>query len=119
MHHFVTFACAISAGIHGALAPEHFAEGTAAGTAFVISAALLGGLAAALTLRPSSRFALMGSALVLGGLLVAYALAITTGLPVLHPDPEPIEGLALATKVVEAAGLLAAVAAANPLPKGT
>ena len=38
----------------------------------------------------------------------SYALAITTGLPVLHPDPEPVDGLALATKAIEAAGLLAA-----------
>ena len=33
---------------------------------------------------------------------------MTTGLPVLHPEPEPIDGLALLTKAIEAAGLLAA-----------
>jgi hypothetical protein len=28
---------------------------------------------------------------------------------VLHPEPEPVDGLALATKAIEAAGLLAAL----------
>jgi hypothetical protein len=53
-------------------------------------------------------------------------LAITTGLPLLHPDPEPVDGLALATKAIEAVGLLTAtrllrrpVALTVPLPKGT
>jgi hypothetical protein len=31
----VILACAISAGIHGALAPKHFAEGVGAGAGFV------------------------------------------------------------------------------------
>ena len=44
----------------------------------------------------------------MAGLLVAYALAITSGVPVLHPDPEPVDRLALATKAVEVVGLLAA-----------
>ena len=30
---------------------------------------------------------------------------MTTGVPVLHPDVEPVEGLALATKAIEAVGL--------------
>ena len=42
------------------------------------------------------------------GLLAAYALATTTGVPALHPEVEPVEGLALVTKAVEGAGLLAA-----------
>ena len=42
------------------------------------------------------------------GLLGSYALATTTGLPVLHPDPEPVDGLALATKAIESIGLFAA-----------
>jgi hypothetical protein len=59
-------------------------------------------------------------------LLVSYALAVTTGLPVLHPETEPVDGLALATKAFELVGLLAAVSLlrlpAFPLrlqPKGT
>jgi hypothetical protein len=100
-------ACAVSAGIHGALAPPHLAESTAAGSAFAASAVLLAGLAAALTSRPTPAAA-AGAAAVLGGLLAAYALAVTTGVPVLHPEPEPIDGLGLFTKAVEATGLIAA-----------
>jgi hypothetical protein len=89
---------------------------------------LLAALAVALTLRPARALALTGAAAVFAGLLASYALATTTGLPVLHPDPEPLDGLALAAKAIEAIGLLAALhllrrgraaAAALPQPKGT
>ena len=105
----VILACAISAGIHGALVPAHFEEGTGMGLGFVAATVLLVALVAVLTLRPTSALALAGAATVLLGLLASYLLATTTGLPVLHPDPEPVDGLALATKAIEAAGLLAAV----------
>jgi hypothetical protein len=122
-------ACAVSAGIHGALAPAHFAEGTGAGLGFVAATALLavGGLV--LTLRPGSRPALLGTAAVLGGLLAAYGLAVTTGVPLLHPEVEPVDALAVFTKAVEAAGLAAALSLLRsaapalvptpPNPKGT
>jgi len=103
--------CAVSAGIHGALAPEHFGEGTGAGVGFVAATAALAAVVVALTLRPASVLALAGAATVLGGLLVAYALATTTGLPLFHPEPESIVALALATKVIEAIGLAAAAVA--------
>ena len=101
-------ACAVSAGIHGALAPGHFGEGTGAGVGFVAATAALAALVAAMTLRPASGIALTAAAAVLAGLLASYALAVTTGLPVLHPDREAVDGLALATKAIEAVGLLAA-----------
>lgn len=113
----VIVACAISAGIHAALVPGHWAEGAAAGAAFAASAAVLAVLAVALTRRAGTPV-LAGAALVLAGLIVSYALAITTGLPVLHPDPEPVEALALFTKAVEAAGLLAAAhLLVHPVPR--
>jgi hypothetical protein len=101
-------ACAISAGIHAELAPEHFGEGTGAGAGFLAAAFLLAALAVALT-RRATAIALGGAAAVLIGLLASYALATTTGLPLLHPTAEPVDGLALATKAIEAVGLLAAV----------
>ena len=104
----VIVACAISAGIHGALAPGHFDEGTGAGLGFVAATVALAGLVIWLTLRPDSRPALGAAAATFAGLIVSYALATTTGLPVIHPDPEPVDGLALATKAIEAVGLLAA-----------
>jgi hypothetical protein len=103
----VILACAISAGIHGALVPEHFAEGTGAGLGFVVATVALAAFVIAVTLRPSA-LAMSGAAVLFAGLLASYAFAITTGLPVLHADREPVDGLALATKAIEAAGLLAA-----------
>jgi hypothetical protein len=102
--------CAISAGIHAALAPEHFEERSTAGIGFVLSAALLAVVAVALTLRPADVHQVTAAAALMAGLLASYAFATTTGVPVLHPDVEPIDGLALGTKVVESVGLLVAVA---------
>jgi hypothetical protein len=106
----VILTCAISAGIHAALVPEHFDEGIGPGTGFVVSAVLLVGLAVVLTRRPSP-LALAAAAAVFAGLLGAYALAVTTGLPVLHPETETLDSLALFTKGVEAIGLVGALIA--------
>ena len=103
----VIVACAISAGIHAALAPEHFRETTGAGLGFVASAVLLAALAVVLTRRPSEAV-FAATALVFAGLIGSYVLAVTTGIPVIHPDVDPVEGLAVATKAVEAAGLVLA-----------
>jgi hypothetical protein len=103
----VIIACAISAGIHAALIPVHLAEGIAAAAGFAIAAALLVALAVALT-RVVSATALAGAGAVFGGLLLSYGLAVTTGVPLLHPDPEVIDGLALFTKAIELVGLAAA-----------
>jgi hypothetical protein len=124
----VILACAVSAGIHGALAPAHFDEGVGAGIAFAVSAAALAGLALWLTLRSAGPLPSAVAALVFAGLLVSYALATTTGVPVLHPEPEPFDGVALATKAFELVGLVTASsllrrrpAVSLPLiqPKGT
>jgi hypothetical protein len=121
----VILACAISAGIHAALVPEHFAEGTGAGLGFVVATVLLALAAVALTRKPS-RHALVGSAVVFASLIAGYALVITTGFPVLHPDTEAVDGLALFTKGVEGVGLVMATSLLRlpplltiPQPKGT
>jgi hypothetical protein len=112
----VILTCAISAGIHGALVADHFEEGTGAGLGFVVATVLLAVLAVVLTRKPS-QLALLGTAAVFVGLIASYALTITTGLPVLHPEPEAIDGLALFTKAVEAAGVvLAASLLRRPSP---
>jgi hypothetical protein len=108
-HDAVILGCAVSAGIHGALAPAHFAEGAGAGVGFVASTILLAALAVLLTARPASSLPLAGAAIVFAGLLGSYALATTVGLPLLHPHPEPVDGLALATKAFEVVGLATAV----------
>jgi hypothetical protein len=120
----VVVSCAVSAGIHAALAPDHFEERFAAGLGFAASAVVLAVLAAALA-RYSHPLLLDGAILTLAGLIGAYVLAVTTGVPVLSPEAEAVDALALATKAIEAAGLLAAVTAtgslsrpARPIPIG-
>jgi len=103
----VILACAVSAGIHGALVPEHYEEGAGAGIAFALATALLAVSVVVLTRRPS-RAALAATAALLAGLIAAYCLAITTGIPVIHPDRETVDGLAVITKAVEALGLVVA-----------
>ena len=101
--------CGISAGIHAALAPEHFTEGAGAGLGFVAAAVGLAALAVVLTLRPPNAPIIAGSVALLAGLIVSYAFAVSSGLPVLHPEPEPVDALAVATKAIEGVGLLAAL----------
>lgn len=104
----VIVACAVSAGIHVGLTPDHLAENTALGLAFAASAAVLAGLCVALTVRLGV-VPLAGASVLLAGLVAAYGLAVSSGLPILHPEAEAVEPLALFTKAVELAGLLAAV----------
>ena len=122
----VILACAISAGIHGALVPRHLDEGTGPGAGFLAATAALAALVVWLTVKPSSRAALGVTAAVLLGLLGSWALAVTSGMPALHPEPEPVELLALVTKAIEVVGFAIAVsllwrpgAVLDPQPKGT
>jgi len=111
----LSVACAVSAGVHAALVPGHLDESTAAGGGFIAATLLLAALCVALTVRPVTRVVLAAAALTFAGLLISYALAVTSGMPVLMPEPEPIDGLALATKAVELVGLFAALALVAPL----
>jgi CHASE2 domain-containing sensor protein len=103
----VIVACAISAGIHGALVRDHFEEGAGAGLGFVAATVLLAVLAVVLTRRPT-QLALLATTVVFAGLIASYALVITTGFPLLHPEPEAVDALALFTKAIEAIGLVLA-----------
>lgn len=104
----VILACAVSAGVHGALVPDHFHEGTGPGVGFLLATVLLAILAVVLTRRPT-QLALGLTAVAFAALIGSYALAVTTGVPVLHPEVEAVDALALVTKAVEVAGLLAAM----------
>jgi hypothetical protein len=122
----VILTCAISAGIHGALVRDHFEEGTGAGLGFFAAAVLLAVLAVVLTRKPRQA-ALLATAAVFAGLIASYALVLTTGFPVLHPEPEAVDPLALFTKAIEAIGLVLAASLLLPpslaitltRPKGT
>jgi hypothetical protein len=96
----VILACAVSAGVHAALAPEHALFVPAALALIVIAVGLA---------RSPAPLLVDGAIVVFGGLIVAYVLAATTGIPVIHPVREPVTGLAIATKAIEVLGLLAAL----------
>jgi hypothetical protein len=122
----VILTCAISAGIHAALVPDHLEEGTGAGLGFLAAALLLAVLAFALTQDPT-RLAFGATGAVFVGLITSYALAATIGFPLLHPEPEAVDGLALITKAVEGVGLVLCASVFRPplpsfrltQPKGT
>jgi drug/metabolite transporter (DMT)-like permease len=102
-------ACAISAGIHAALAPEHFEESMVTGAGFAASAALLAVLVVALRRPRHAALASGLTATTLAALIVLYAVAAATGIPVLHPDVDPVDRIAVATKAVELVGLALAL----------
>lgn len=103
----VVLACAVSAGIHAALVPDHLAEGAGPGIGFAVAAGLLLVAAVVSTRRPS-QLVLLATAGLFAGLIVSYALVLVVGLPLVHPEREAVDGLALATKAVEAGGLVLA-----------
>lgn len=103
----IILACAVSAGIHAALVPDHFKESAGAGIGFIVATVLLALLAVILTRNPS-QIALTATVALFVGLIASYALVITTGVPVLHPDVEAVDGLAVFTKAAEVIGLVTA-----------
>jgi hypothetical protein len=77
----VVGACAISAGAHDGLVPEHLREAPQLGVAFVVAAGLLVAADTALAIRPGSLRATRGAALLLAGLIGFYAASRITGIP--------------------------------------
>lgn len=100
--------CAASAGAHAALVPQHLGDEPALGLAFIAAAAALVAVAIALIAHPDDRRLHHAAALVLGALIGGYALSVTTELP-WRTEAEPVDPVALATKCVEAVGLVSAV----------
>ena len=105
----VVGACAVSAGAHAGLVPEHMREGPQLGVAFVVAAGLLFAAGTALAIAPGSLRAAQGAALLLAGLLAFYAASRTTGIPVLEPRAEPLDAVGATTKLVEGPGLVLAL----------
>jgi hypothetical protein len=104
----LALSCAVSAGIHAGLVPGHFDESVAAGIGFAASAVALAGVAIALARGPGA-IHVDAAIVLLAGLIAAYALAVTTGIPGLVPEPEPVDALALVTKAIEGIGLVLAL----------
>jgi hypothetical protein len=100
---------ALSGGVHLGLAPKHMSESEPLGLGFVASGGLLVLLGIATFVRPRSPRAPLALALLLGGLIAAYALSRTAGLPLLHPEPEALDAIGLTTKSVEFVALALAL----------
>jgi hypothetical protein len=88
------------------LIPRHLDHEPRLGIAFLLATAALLVVVAALTWDPSSRAAGGGAALLLTGLIATYAMSARTGIPWLASAAEPVDGIGIATKAVEAVGLL-------------
>jgi hypothetical protein len=101
--------CAISAGVHAALVPEHLRESFSTGAAFAVAAVALAAATIGLTVRPGSRAVTRFAAFSLHAMLVGYAVAATSGIPVVHPDVDPVDSVGLSTKAVEMLGLALAL----------
>ena len=78
-------------------------------SASLLASLRAGGLRRAPDATPVS-LALAATAAVFAGLIVSYLVVLASGLPVLHPEREPVEALAVWTKAIEAAGLAVAAA---------
>jgi hypothetical protein len=98
--------CAASAGAHAALVPQHLDHEPRLGIALVVATAALLAAAAALAYRPDDATVAQATTGVLAGVIGAYAVNVTTGLPWLSDGPEPVDVVGLATKSVEVIGLL-------------
>jgi hypothetical protein len=97
--------CAVSAGVHAALVPEHLREHLGAGFGFIAGTGALVAVIVGLTARPESAAAASCAVLVLLGLVLAYAVASTSGIPLVHPEVDPVDTVGVLTKGVELLGL--------------
>jgi hypothetical protein len=105
----MVFVCAAGAGIHAGLVPEHLREEPRLGVAFVITTVALLLTGAAIVLRPMNRRLVWFAALMLGGLIVGYLASRTTGIPLLAPDLETVDGVGIAAVSIELLGLCCAL----------
>jgi hypothetical protein len=99
-------ACAFSAGTHLALAPEHLVESAALGLGFLAAAALLLALGLGAYTRPHSVRIPLLIALLSAALIAAYIASRSVGLPILHPEPEPMDAVGVTTKAAELVALI-------------
>jgi len=101
---------AIAVGVHAGLAPDELGEWAPLGVSFVLAAVALAGAVAVLAVgRDHCEQAAAGLALLFVGLVVGYVATRLVALPPLDPDREPFDPLGVATTLIEAAGLVAAL----------
>jgi hypothetical protein len=100
---------AVSAGVHAGLVPEHLHEWLPLGVALLAAAAAGSAAVAALVLAPASPWPPRLLAVLLGGLLVSYALTRLMALPPLDPDRESLDAVGICTCAVEVEGVALAL----------
>ena len=105
----VVLAAAVSAGIHAGLVPEHLGEMPLLGVSFIFATLALLAIGAAVAIRPEAQLPASLAALLFAGLILAYVASRTTGLPVLEPEPEPVDAIGIVTVAVQLVGALAAL----------
>jgi plastocyanin len=104
--HLLLAALTFSTAVHAFLAPEHLREEPPLGGLFVAGAIVEAIFVVMLVTRPSRRI-IAGAATTLGGMLVAYLPFVLFHLPGFSMTPEPLERVALLTKIIELAGVTA------------
>lgn len=101
-------ACGLTAGIHAGLVPEHLHESPLLGASFALAAALAAVLTVELARSDAARWQ-VAAAVLLAGLVAAYAASRTVGLPAVGVEHGSLDPLGLSAKAIETAGLGAAV----------
>ena len=105
----VVLAAAVSAGIHAGLVPEHLGEMPLLGVSFIVAVLTLLAIDIGVAVRPQAQLPAALAALLFAALILAYAASRSTGLPVLEPEPEPVDAIGIVTIAAQFAGLLAAL----------
>ena len=105
----LVLAAAGSAGIHAGLVPEHLGEMPLLGVSFIFAVLALLAIASAVAIRPEAQLPASLAALLFAGLILAYVVSRTTGLPILEPEPERVDAIGVVTVAVQLFGLLAAL----------
>ena len=98
--------CAASAGAHAALVPQHLQQDPRLGVAFIAATLVLLAVAFALIYSPTSPLTAQVTTLTLAALIGAYAASVSVGIPWLTNTAEDADVIGLATKAVEAVGLV-------------
>lgn len=110
----VVFACAASAGIHAGLVPSHLREEPRLGVAFLLAVVGLVAIGAATACCPADRATSRFAVMTLAGLACAYVATRTAGIPLLAPDPEPVDVIGIASVAIEAAGVMCGLRLVQP-----
>jgi hypothetical protein len=107
LRYVVALACAVSAGVHAALVPDHWAEGgPGLGGAFAACALASAVLGVAVRRPERDGWAPAAAAAVLAATVLAYGLSRTAGLPLLVSGPEALDPLGVLTSAAEVLGAL-------------